>query len=194
MQMKKNPRFSWCNRILASKDEKICPKDTSPSIIKASFHWFVELERARASEIWARKLGFQKPEPDPVLWPTARARPEPEDHDPVPALLVWNIGYVVTISKIITTNKPIYRHGLKKNGPFPASFSLFSSFLDSNWHINMFELLPMSGFEPRISDVESDRSANCATTTAPYIDIVTFTCIYHITRRITGKKTLTFWG
>ena len=30
----------------------------------------------------------------------------------------------------------------------------------------MFEILPLSGFELRISGVGSDRSANCATTTA----------------------------
>ena len=30
----------------------------------------------------------------------------------------------------------------------------------------MFELLPMLGFEPRISIIGSDLSANCATTTA----------------------------
>ena len=52
------------------------------------------------------------------------------------------------------------------NGPFPASFPLFSSFLDSNVQINMFQILPMSGFDPRISGVGSDHSAYCATTTA----------------------------
>ena len=36
----------------------------------------------------------------------------------------------------------------------------------------MFEILPMSGFEPRISGVGSDRSANCATTTALRVRIV----------------------
>ena len=30
----------------------------------------------------------------------------------------------------------------------------------------MFKIMPMSGFEPGISGVGSDRSANCATTTA----------------------------
>ena len=54
------------------------------------------------------------------------------------------------------------------NGPFPASFSLFSSFLDTNWQINTFEILLMSGFELRISGVGSNRSANCAATTAPW--------------------------
>ena len=52
-------------------------------------------------------------------------------------------------------------------GPFLSSFSLFSSFLESNWQICIQNnSLPMSGFEPRIFGVGSDRSANCDTTTA----------------------------
>ena len=49
---------------------------------------------------------------------------------------------------------------------FPASFALFSSFPDSNWQIITFKifLLPMLGFELRISGVGSNRSAHCATT------------------------------
>ena len=43
------------------------------------------------------------------------------------------------------------------NGPFPASFSLFLSFLETDGQ---------SGFEPQISVIGSDRSANCATTKA----------------------------
>ena len=54
-----------------------------------------------------------------------------------------------------------------KNGPFLASSSLFSSFLDSNWQIYVRNISwPISGFKLRISGVRSDRSANCTTTTA----------------------------
>ena len=55
-----------------------------------------------------------------------------------------------------------------KNGPFLASFSLFSSFqytVDSKQMFNKF--LPMTGFEPRTYGIGSDRSTNWATTTAP---------------------------
>ena len=61
------------------------------------------------------------------------------------------------------------------NGPFPASFSLFSSLLDNNWQINTFEILPMSGFKLWISG--SDRSVNCATTMA----LVTKSLFYKLT-------------
>ena len=54
-----------------------------------------------------------------------------------------------------------------KNGPFPASFSLFSSF-QYNWQKNVqYKFLPMTGFEPRTSVIGSDRSTNWGTTTAP---------------------------
>ena len=55
------------------------------------------------------------------------------------------------------------------NGPFPASFSLFSSFQYSVDSIQMFDInkfLPMTGFEPRASGIRSDRSTNWATTTS----------------------------
>ena len=63
------------------------------------------------------------------------------------------------------------------NGPFPASFSLFLSFLNCNWQISTIEILYLTlGFEPRISGIGSDRSANCATTTAltsrPYCPLI----------------------
>ena len=45
----------------------------------------------------------------------------------------------------------------------------------------MFETLPMSGIEPRISGVESDRSANCATATAHWS--VTFMIAYNEPRK-----------
>ena len=56
-----------------------------------------------------------------------------------------------------------------KNWPFPASFSLFSSFqytVDSKQMYNVNKFLPMTGFEPRTSGLGSDRSTNWATTTA----------------------------
>ena len=59
---------------------------------------------------------------------------------------------------------------LFKNGPFPASFSLFSSFQYSWQLINIqYKSLLMTGLEPRISGVGSNRSTNWATTTAPQL-------------------------
>ena len=43
-----------------------------------------------------------------------------------------------------------------ENGPFPASFSLFSSFLYSLQQTNvLYKKLPMTGFEPRASGSEA---------------------------------------
>ena len=57
-----------------------------------------------------------------------------------------------------------------KNGPFPASFSLFSSFqytVDSKQNVQYTnEFLPMTGYEPQTFGIGSDRSTNWATTTA----------------------------
>ena len=47
-------------------------------------------------------------------------------------------------------------------GPFLASFSLFSRLFDS---FDTVEFLPMTGTEPRISSVGSDRCTNWVTTT-----------------------------
>ena len=50
-----------------------------------------------------------------------------------------------------------------KNGPFPVSFSLFSSFqytVDSTQMFDINKFLPMTGFEPRTSGIGSDRSTN----------------------------------
>ena len=50
-----------------------------------------------------------------------------------------------------------------KNGPFPASFSLFSSFqytVDSKQMFNINKFLPMTGFELRTSGIGSVRSTN----------------------------------
>ena len=57
----------------------------------------------------------------------------------------------------------------KKNGPFPASFYLFSSFhytVDSKQMSNNF--LPMTGFKPRTSGIGSNRSTNWATQPMPW--------------------------
>ena len=51
----------------------------------------------------------------------------------------------------------------KKNGPYPASFSLFLSFqytVDSKQMVNINKFLPMTGFEPLTSGIGSDRSTN----------------------------------
>ena len=54
-----------------------------------------------------------------------------------------------------------------KNGPFPATFSLFSSFQYTDDSKQMlYNFLPMTGFEPWTSGIGSDRSSNWATTTA----------------------------
>ena len=55
-------------------------------------------------------------------------------------------------------------HFFYKNGPFPASFSLFSSFNTIDSKTN--KCLSMTGFESRTSGVESECSTNFATTTA----------------------------
>ena len=50
-----------------------------------------------------------------------------------------------------------------KNGPFPASFSLFSSFQYTADSIQMFDInkfFPMTGFKPRTSGIGSNRSTN----------------------------------
>ena len=49
----------------------------------------------------------------------------------------------------------------------PASFSVFRLFLIAidRYEQIFLKTLPMLGFEPQISDVGSNRSANCATTT-----------------------------
>ena len=47
------------------------------------------------------------------------------------------------------------------DGPFPASFSLFSYFYYSSQYTNiLYESLPMAGFEPRTSGVGSNHSSN----------------------------------
>ena len=50
-----------------------------------------------------------------------------------------------------------------KNGPFPASFSLFLSFqytVDSKQMFNINNFLLMTGFEPRTTGIGSDCSTN----------------------------------
>ena len=56
-----------------------------------------------------------------------------------------------------------------KNGPFPASFSLFLSFqytVDSKQMFDINKFLPMTGFKPRTSGIGSNHSTNWATTTS----------------------------
>ena len=56
-----------------------------------------------------------------------------------------------------------------KNGPFPASFSLFLSFqytVDSKQMFDTNKFLLMTGFKPRTSGIGSDHSTNWATTTS----------------------------
>ena len=61
---------------------------------------------------------------------------------------------------------------LLKNGPFPASFSLFLSLqytVDSKQMFNINKFLPMTGFELRTSGIGSNRSTNWATQPLPYL-------------------------
>ena len=70
--------------------------------------------------------------------------------------------------------------GFIKNGPFPASFSLYSSFqytVDSKQMFIMNKFLPMTGFEPRTSGIGSDHSTNWAKTTAQLTRILTLCLI-----------------
>ena len=49
------------------------------------------------------------------------------------------------------------------NGPFPASFSLFSFFqytVDSKQMLNLNNILLMTGFKPWTSGIGSNRSTN----------------------------------
>ena len=50
-----------------------------------------------------------------------------------------------------------------KNGPFQASFSLFSSFQYTVDNNQTNKVLPMTGFEPWTFGIRSDRSTNWAT-------------------------------
>ena len=72
------------------------------------------------------------------------------------------------------------------NGPFPASFSLFSSFqytVDSIQMFNINKFLPMTGFEPRTSGIKS--STNWATITSLnyycyWLNLIGFTRCYFL--------------
>ena len=82
----------------------------------------------------------------------------------------WNILSIDWIL-ILQQNKTIHKrvHCFFKNGPFQASFSLFSPFQYTVVSKQMFfinKFLPMTGFEPRTSGIGSDRSTNWATTTS----------------------------
>ena len=58
---------------------------------------------------------------------------------------------------------------VSKNGPNPASFSLFSSFHCSWEYTNvLYKSLPMTGFEPQTSGAGSKSSTNWSTTTAQF--------------------------
>ena len=62
-----------------------------------------------------------------------------------------------------------------KNGPFPASFSSFSSFqytIDSKQMFNINKFLPMTWYEPRTSGIGSNRSTNWATQPLPYLSFL----------------------
>ena len=61
---------------------------------------------------------------------------------------------------------------LLKNGPFPATFSSFSS-LQLQLTINVqYKILPMTGFELWTSGIESDRFTNWATPLPPINSLV----------------------
>ena len=79
------------------------------------------------------------------------------------------------VSKVEQSNKS-HIHFLFFKGPFPASFSLFSSFqytVDSKQMFNINKFLPMTGFKPRTSGIGINHSTNWDTTTTLYIHFFT---------------------
>ena len=56
-----------------------------------------------------------------------------------------------------------------KNRPIPAAFFFMCFFSTDKSKRVEHKILPVTGFEPRISGIGSDRSANWATTTDPFI-------------------------
>ena len=70
------------------------------------------------------------------------------------------------------------------NGPFLASFSIYFCLFYNKLQLKMcVKFFPMSRFEPQISSVGSNSSANCATTTA-FIDDEHFSSYSNSLRRI----------
>ena len=75
----------------------------------------------------------------------------------------------------------LYQFGkylFSKNGPFPASFSLFSSFSIQLTVNVQYKFLLMTGFEPQISGIGSKHSTNWATTTALNLVSLSWEMIY----------------
>ena len=72
---------------------------------------------------------------------------------------VWSIESFALLVLVFYSRGKVFL----KNGPFPASFSLFSSYqytVDSKQMFDMNNFLLMTGFEPWISGIGSDRSTN----------------------------------
>ena len=67
---------------------------------------------------------------------------------------------------------PIFFLKMGHSRPLFLYFSSFQYTVDKMFNIN--KLLPMTGFEPRISGIGSDRSTNWVTTTSHPFQIVTF--------------------
>ena len=83
------------------------------------------------------------------------------------------------------------------NGPYPTSFSFIFIGPKMNYSWQTFKVLPMMGFDLRISGNGSDRSANCATTTALCYEFLSFPTLQYKyckifswdwTRIFVGKK------
>ena len=83
------------------------------------------------------------------------------------------------------------------NGPFPASFSLFLSFqftVDSKQMFDINKFWPMTGFEPPISGIGSNRSTNWATTTSTEIFFVAHLNVGAKCVFVFGKKFNNLWA
>ena len=79
----------------------------------------------------------------------------------------------VNSNKIIIKGlKVLFSRYFLKNGPYPASFFVFSTQLTVNKCST--KVLPMTGFEPRNSGVRGDRSTNAVTTTVRSYLILNF--------------------
>ena len=89
----------------------------------------------------------------------------------ITSFINWFLGTKTETISVNLHSEIISFFKIFKNGPTPVSFSLFLSLLNCNWQFQN-KLLVLLGFEPQISGVGSDRSANWATTTAHFLVIL----------------------
>ena len=84
-----------------------------------------------------------------------------------PVKLQFFVRYIYVVLKgrtaMLVHTRYRYFGFFYKNGPFPASFSLFLSFqytVDSKQMFDINKFLLMTGFDPQTSGIGSDRSTN----------------------------------